>query len=49
MRGAKALQDLLNQRELFKDVPYSNNLVIDSTRLSAKKTAKIIADHYGLP
>lgn len=48
MRGTKALKDLLNQRELFKDVPYVNNLVIDNTRLSAKKTAQRIADHYGL-
>jgi shikimate kinase len=49
MRRAKDLKDLIHQHELFKDVPHANNLVIDNTRLSAKKTAEKIANHFGLP
>ncbi len=48
MKEATSLRALLARFDLFADVPYSNNLVIDNTRLSARRAARLIMEHYRL-
>jgi shikimate kinase len=42
------LRQMMQQTNIFADVPYARNLTIDNTKLSARKTAAQIAQHYGL-
>ncbi len=49
MNKAASLRSLLARFDLFADVPHPNNLVIDNTDLSARRAARMIADHYRLP
>lgn len=46
MKRVTMLRDLLNRYELFADVPYANNLVIDNTNLSPRKAAQLIKRHF---
>lgn len=48
MKRAQELRELLKRHELFGDVPYPNNLVIENTRLSPRRTARLIQEHFGL-
>lgn len=48
MKKPASLRTLIARFDLFADVAYSNNLVIDNTRLSARRTARLIVEHYRL-
>jgi hypothetical protein len=48
MKHVKGLREWLDRYDLFNDVPYEHNLVIDNTRLSPHKAAHLIASHFRL-
>jgi tRNA uridine 5-carbamoylmethylation protein Kti12 len=48
LKNKKILEGLLKKYELFSDVPFKNNLSIDNSKLSAKKTAEKIKKHFKL-
>lgn len=49
MSRVTALRDLLARHDLFFDVPYPDNLVIDTTRIRPGRTARMIAERFRLP
>lgn len=49
MTDPARLKDLMKRYEVFSDVPYPNNLVIDTTGIRPSKAARQIATHYALP
>jgi hypothetical protein len=48
IKTAKMLRVVMNRRDIFSDVPYEPNFVIDNTKVSPRKTAKLIQEHYSL-
>jgi AAA domain len=44
----KALKEIMKVWDVFSDVPYEPNLVVDTSKTSAQKVAKLIQDHYKL-
>jgi shikimate kinase len=48
VKTAKMLRVIMNRRDIFSDVPYTPNFVIDNTKVSPHKTAKLIQEHYRL-
>jgi hypothetical protein len=42
------LRVIMKRRDIFSDVPYEPNFVIDNTKISARKAAKLIQEHYRL-
>lgn len=48
VKTAKMLRVIMNRRDIFSDVPYKPNFVIDNTKISPRKTAKLIKEHYRL-
>jgi len=48
MKNISSLRAVLARFDLFADVPYSNNLVIDGTGLSARRAARLIVENYSL-
>lgn len=48
IKSVKLLKETIKKRDAFSNVPYVKNLVIDNTKLSPKKTAEIIKNHYKL-
>ena len=49
MKQTATLRHLLRRYDLFSSVPYARNLVIDNTRLSPTRVARMIMRHYQLP
>lgn len=48
IKTAKLLRTVMGRRDIFSDVPYEPNFVIDNTKISARKTAKLIQEYYRL-
>ncbi len=48
VKTAKMLRVIMGRRDIFSDVPYKPNFVIDNTKVSPRKTAKLIQEHYRL-
>ncbi len=48
LKDAKKLKEVIRKQEVFSDVPFKPNLVIDNTKTSAIITAKTIKKHYKL-
>ncbi len=44
----KELKWMLKYRDYHTSLPMKNNFIINNTRISAKRTAKIIKDHFNL-
>jgi len=44
----KELKGIVKEYDLFSNVPYRENMVIDNTKISPKKVAKLIQKHYRL-
>ncbi len=49
MKQTATLRHLLRRYELFSSVPYVRNLVIDNTRFTPARVARMIMRHYDLP
>jgi tRNA uridine 5-carbamoylmethylation protein Kti12 len=47
-RSKKKLKEIMRKHEFYTPVRFKNNLKIDNTKLSAKKVAKMIKEHYKL-
>jgi tRNA uridine 5-carbamoylmethylation protein Kti12 len=48
IKSVKLLKEIIGDQDVFSSVSYARNLKIDNTKLSAKKAAKIIKDHFNL-
>ena len=48
LTSANALEDLLENYDLFSDVPGRESLVIDNTRLAPEAVAEQVIQHFGL-
>jgi hypothetical protein len=46
VRSKKALKETLKETELLKPMPHKKNFKINNTKISAKKVAKLIKEHY---
>lgn len=46
IQSHKKLRGLIKRHDIFAEVPYRPNFIIDNTRLSPDKTAKLIQKHY---
>ncbi len=42
------MKEMFSKWELFYSIPNVDSLIIDNTKLSAKKTAQKIKEHYKL-
>lgn len=42
------LRRMMKRYDIVSAVPYAVNLTIDNTKISAKKTAKMIIEHFGI-
>jgi broad-specificity NMP kinase len=48
LRKVTSLRNIMKQYDITSGVPYETNLCIDTTKLSAQKTAVLIVEQYGL-
>jgi shikimate kinase len=48
VKTAKTLKVIMKRSDIFSEVPYEPNFVIDNSKVSARKTAKLIQEHYRL-
>jgi len=48
LQHIKHLKTVFDKYELFKPIPFVKSLIIDNTKLSAKKTAELIKTYYKL-
>ncbi len=48
IKTVEKLQDLFKRYELFKPVPFENNLTIDTTHLAPRDAAQKIVEHFKL-
>lgn len=48
IKSTKLLREVIRKHDSFSSVPFAKNLKINNTKLSPKKTAKIIKSHYNL-
>jgi hypothetical protein len=48
INDADLLKNKLNKIDFFQSIPVKNNLIIDNTKISAKKAALMIKEHYKL-
>jgi RNase adaptor protein for sRNA GlmZ degradation len=48
VKTAKMLRVIMKRRDIFSDVPYEPNFVIDNTKIPARKAAKLIQEHFRL-
>lgn len=48
LKSVSGLNKSLKGWDILKEIPYVKNLKIDNTKLSAKKVAKMIKEHYKL-
>jgi len=48
VKSMRSLNQTLKKYDLFSSVPFKDNLKIDTTSLSARKTAQLIKKHYNL-
>jgi shikimate kinase len=48
IKDVKELSEFINKYEIFSDVPFKPNIKIDNTKISPKKTAKIIKNRFTL-
>jgi deoxyadenosine/deoxycytidine kinase len=48
MKKVKTLKEIMKKYDLCSAVPHHKNIKIDNTKISPKKTAQIIKDHYQL-
>ena len=48
LKTIKGLKDILKEWDCFTPIPFCENLIVDNTKISPQKTAKIIKEHYNL-
>jgi shikimate kinase len=48
VKTMKTLRIIMKRSDIFSDVSYKPNFVIDNTKISPRKTAKLIQEHYRL-
>ena len=49
LNDTAALQNLLDNYELFAAIPFVNNFSLDNSDMPPNKAAQLIATHYNLP
>ncbi|MBI3619001.1 AAA family ATPase [Candidatus Peregrinibacteria bacterium] len=48
IKTVRALDDLMNKSDLFSAIAHRKSFLIDTSKLSAKKVARQIRQHYGI-
>jgi shikimate kinase len=48
VKKSKTLREIMKRRDIFSDVSYEPNFVIDNSKISPRKAANLIQKHYSL-